>query len=785
MRAPAGWAGALAFLVLGGALTARAGTDVPGAGKARAILVPLEKGPSWRDLAFLAALSASARANQGKPLVLALPPGGEVRPEAVDFLKRLAPREVFLLGPPKGQRHPRPAWARPLRAASAGGAALVLARTFWAQADQAVLCREDDYSSGLAASVLAARLGAPLLFTGPGKRAGKVPALLKRLGVNRILLVGRRPPLPERLLPGVKREILSSPLQVLSWMRKHGLKVRYLAAANPLDRKMGWGRRLSLAAPLLAAGRQGALAVLGFRTRWKVPFPSKALNSPPKGCKGPFLWRWGGEVKLGGMRIPFVLGGRKGRLPHLVRLDRNGDGDFGDKGEGPFRTCDLLGLQGKRWVLSLRPRTRRKGPVALELTWPRAGLVHERLKAFEKGIGRGNFHLCLVGPPQSIPPFFIRKNDNDLVDLPSDMPYAQADPDPFSDIPLGRFVAEDAPSATLQACRSLFYDSLLDPSWEGRASLAAWSRTPAPLLRNVGFQGPYLHQGPVEIEPWSPATRSAVLIHNSHSWWLGLGGKTVSWDTQVLFAPCLVESGGCLSAALDRDALHRSVALRLLRNGAVGFVGNVREGIGQSGHFRTAFLNGVLAGKTLGEAYLYAQNSMKFVMLERGGRRSRGYRYQFYNAAFYGDPALRIHLPSPPAAAPARVEAKGNVLTVRAPSTWWKVEQYIPKDWKYKESPRIYTYRGAGVGVDRHWDPKHHRDQEDLYFLASYKTRRKVSGLVQLGSPPPPLGWTGKFFLDEHPDGARTLLWRVKFLQFDMATGRIEEKIDSMSIRIK
>ncbi len=759
---------------------------LPAKGEARAFLVALEAGPSWKDMAFLAALPASARLNGGRPLVLALPSGGTIRPETADFLRRLEPGGAFLLGPRKGRKPPRPAWAQPLPASSAEGAALVLARTFWGDAARAVLCGKDDYPSGLAASALAARLGVPLLFAGPGVASKRLRSLLGRLGTREILLVGKEGVLTGGGLPGgVKTVRLESPLRVLAWMEKQGLPVRYLAAANPGDRKTGWNRCASLAAPLLAAGREGAVAVLSLQTRWKVPFPSRPLKAASRGWGGSFLWKWGGDVVLGKKRIPFVLGGRKGRLPWLVRFDLDGNGSFGDEGEGPFRTCDLLEIQGKRWVLTLRPRTRKKGPVILELTRPPAGVVRKRLGAYERLLGGKTFDLCLVGPPGAIPPALVRKSEDQVSDLPSDMPYAQLDPDPFADVPLGRFVAEDVYSAVLQACRSLFYETLLDPSWENRASLAAWSRTPAPLLRNAGFQGPYLHQGPAEIGPWSPVTRSAVLIHNSHSWWLGLGGKTVSWDTQVLFAPCLVESGGCLAAALDRDALHRSVALRLLRNGAVAFAGNVRVGIGQSGHFRTAFLNGVLAGKSLGEAYLYAQNSMKVVMLERGERGRGPYRYQFYNAAFYGDPALGIHLPGPPRAAPARVEQHGSILTVRAPSRWWKVEQYIPRDWKYKESPKIYTYRGPGVGVDRHWDGKHHRDQEDLYFLATFRTHRKIKTLEPLGSPPPPLGWTGKSFIDEHPDGTRTLLWRVKFLQFDMATGRIQKKIDTLSFRVK
>ena len=88
----------------------------------------------------------------------------------------------------------------------------------------------------------------------------------------------------------------------------------------------------------------------------------------------------------------------------------------------------------------------------------------------------------------------------------------------------------------------------------------------------------------------------------AHSWWHDLG-QTYDWESEVLIAPTLVESGGCLTAALDYQADFRSVISRFLRNGAVGFHGNARPGIAYQEQLRMEFWNGVLAGDTIGQAH--------------------------------------------------------------------------------------------------------------------------------------------------------------------------------------
>lgn len=124
-------------------------------------------------------------------------------------------------------------------------------------------------------------------------------------------------------------------------------------------------------------------------------------------------------------------------------------------------------------------------------------------------------------------------------------------------------------------------------------------------------------------------------------------------------------------------------------------------------------------------------------------------------------------------------------MTVHASEKWWKVKQHIPRDRKYKGSRKLYTFRGPGVGVERHWTGRFRRDLEDLYFLASHNTRRRVKSLLELWKFFPPLGWKGKGFVDEHPDGTRTILWRVKLIHFSMETGKALETIGSISFRIK
>ena len=52
-------------------------------------------------------------------------------------------------------------------------------------------------------------------------------------------------------------------------------------------------------------------------------------------------------------------------------------------------------------------------------------------------------------------------------------------------------------------------------------------------------------------------------------------------------------------------------------------------------------------------------------------------------------------------------------------------------------------------------------------------------------SPPKPLGWRGKLFVDEHADGTRTYRWRVQLIDFDQIKGKILAKVARIDYRIE
>jgi hypothetical protein len=468
-------------------------------------------------------------------------------------------------------------------------------------------------------------------------------------------------------------------------LHARGRAVDYLAVAAPADRTSGQRRKLSLSAAVLAAGRKGAIGLLG--TADAAPADFDTARAGIAACLGP-------------------LGGR------------------------------------------------------LE-------------------------HLCLAAGPDVIPMAVVPGSGAGIdTDPPSDLEYGNIDADPFVELAVGRFVAEDAAAGTLLAARSLAYERLFTPKAGGVLALAEWERVWSPLFANVGFAKPAWHEGVKPIGQDSPLASASAIVHSAHSSWLQLG-ETYVHDSRVLLAPCLVETGGCSPAALDSDPEHRSVALRLLRNGAIGFVGSVRRAVAQHELYRTEFWNAVLAGQSLGQANRHALNRALVACLARDEDKRAILRYQLLNAACYGDPALVLHLPSKPRTRAASAELRGREVTVRAPAEWSRVEHYAPPDWKYEASPTIYSWRGAGVGVESSWDGANRRNHEVLVYTAEVRTERAVTGLVSLDQPAAPTGWDGRYFVDEHADGTRSVYFRVQLMDFDMSTGKVREKLERLRLRLQ
>ena len=773
----------------------------PGSGGRAVFVVRLPDCPSWEDFAFLAAVPAATVCSDGRPALIALDESGAITREIDDYLRRYKPQALYCLGPPPRQAADA---ARPwqvLDADSADAAACLLARTFWKAADTVVVCREGDYAMALVASALAARLRSPLLFSMAERASVETAKLLKELAARRAIVVGSVPKAAAALKEtGLAVVELKDAPALLAWMREQKLATPYFAVVNPLDREATVIRKLSLAAPLLAAARQGMVVPLAYKTLWKAPFVgAECKANPPKGTPESRKPPRRGLTSANGHPFAFVVtSGRNDKDYFAVNVDLNGNGDFSDPGEGPFRTGDLVTLGGTRYSLTLGEKNG-AGRADVRLTFPCADQIVADLKAFYAAAGGPPEHLCIVGFPDAIPQAIVRESADSNRDLPSDFPFANADGDLFAEIAPGRLIAESASFATLYASRVITYPMLLDPSWAKMAGQARWENTYAPLFENVGYTMAPHHD--VDTLKWiekptdkskgkrakafdqsSPLTHVAVLAHQAHSWWHDLG-QTYDWESDVLLAPTLVESGGCLATALDRQPDFRSVVARLMRNGAVGFEGNALPAIAYDEQQRIVFWNAVLEGQTIGQAHRRAGNSTVATVLETNQLAGGPNYYQLYIRGLFGDPAFALHVPSPPRSAPARVEATGDLVSVHAPAAWWPTRIRVPEDWKKWNDKDLYVLRGAGTYPNRHWIGEGY-DAEETYVDAAFRAERKVKSIEQVQSPPKPLGWTGKYVVDEHADGTRTYRWRVRLVDFDQPKGTITNKVDRLDYRI-
>ncbi|MDX2066668.1 MAG: hypothetical protein SFX74_13100 [Fimbriimonadaceae bacterium] len=757
------------------------------------LMVRLDAGPSWRDLAYLAAIPASQRVNAGGPSLIADDGAAGLDALLRDTLRRYRPDRIVRLG--DGTLNAAlPTAPEPLVATNADDAARVMSRRFWKTSRYVVICDERSYALALVAAPVAARLGGPLLFARDGQLSAGTREELRRLDARQTVWIGAGPKTAEAgitVLPDAER--------VLEWFGKRGQPVRYLAAVNPQDREHGTIRKLSLLGAQFAAGRGGLLVPLDYAVQWKRAMPTTAHDGKAPGGKlptgvapaaGPIKR---GSIDVGGAPRPFWLtrSGEETELKLYVELDPKG------AIQGPYVSGDEIELNGKPWAISLGTRTK-FGQTEVHLTWPTAGVLTDRLAQYYRANGGSPEHLCLVGFPDSLPHAIIGKGGI-VEEQASDLPFAMTDSSGYPRIGVGRIIAESVGFGSLLAARSLAYGELQPRDWIGRASQAEWENSLGPLFENVGYARPHHLRG--EDVPWtvppkageggtraasfsqdSPLAESAVLAHSEHSWWRGLGSM-FNWDADVTMAPTIVESGGCGTACLDREADNRSVVARLLRVGAVSFAGGSRELSAQAQVMRSAYWNGVLAGKTLGQAHRDAQFTSVMTIRDLDEGPGGAYRYNTQVRMLFGDPALRLRVPSKPISPPARTVHRGDTVTVHAPAKWSTVKMVVPPDWKDWAGKDLYVIRGAGSYTLSHWGPDGH-DVETSLVNAEFTTSKPVTSIRQITTVATPLGWRGKWHSVRNADGTYTTRFAVQMVDFDAKTGKIRRQVDAIRYRL-
>ena len=459
------------------------------------MLVPLPAETAWQDMAFLSAIPAATVANNGAPSLVALDETATLSPEILDYARRYRPDQVVLLGGEAKGLVVAGRTCNVLKASSAEEAACLLSATFWKTSAVAVLCTTNNYEAALVAAPLAARLRAPLLFVGAQGLSKSTLQEIRRLKIRELILIGNL----RGGVPALKQEarevtVLLGARDVMAWMRKRVLPVTYLAALNPMDREKTVIKKLSLAGALLAAGRQGLVAPLTYDVKWKVPFKGTELKGDlPAGVPKSEAKAKEGRIVLGKKEYAFIYTSVPKEKDRKVYIDLNGDGTYSGPKEGPFLTGDLLDLDGKRYALTLGGGNNETAkPAEVHLTWPLAESLVEDLQRYYEALGTSPEHLCLVGFPDAIPQAIIGKGGV-VQELTSDLPYSNADADPFAEIGVARVIGENVSFATIFASRVLTYTSLLDAEWMNRACQARWENTSAKQFENVGFDASYLH----------------------------------------------------------------------------------------------------------------------------------------------------------------------------------------------------------------------------------------------------------------------------------------------------
>lgn len=758
------------------------------------ILIPLDQDPSWRDMAFLAAMPASEMVNKGGGSLIATPSDQSIGPEIRDYLRRYRPETIIQLNE-SGQisSHVKSLSAggsrRAIKVSSALEASIKLSKQFWKSSRAVILVRENDYDSALVGAPLAALLKAPLLYYSGADLPPTIVAEMKRLGATEVVALGAKAPKLKTavtLLPGAT--------EVMTWVKRRGRKVSYLAAVNPLDREKFTTRKLSLSGAQLAAGRGGLVAPLKFDVEWKRAFNSALFTGTlPQGVPKSAAPAKSGTLAIGSTSNPFFLTGQPEERDLRLSIDKGGKGQFA----AALASGDEIELDGRKWAVSLGTRTK-FGQTDVHLTWPTANLLKIELERYYKALGSHPEHLCLVGFPDALPHAIIGQGGV-VEEQASDLPYALVGQGQFAEIGVARLIAENISFGSLYASRALTYQKLSNAEWEESASQAEWENSLGPLFENVGFKAPYHLSGsdvPWKVAPApdkegvrspsfaqnSPLANSAVIAHSEHSWWRSLG-TMFTYDAEVTLAPTVVESGGCGTACLDREVDNRSVVARLLRLGAVSFAGGAREHSAEAQPLRMEFWNAVLAGETLGQAHRRALNAGLLIVKDQQEGPGGGYRYNTNIRMQFGDPALAIKVPSAPKTAPARAELKGNKVTVLAPERWTVVKTIVPPDWKDWAGRDLFAVRGSGAVAMSSWSGDGH-DKETLLVMAVFTTAKKVKSIKQAGTVKAPLGWKGTWYSSLNPDGTYTHRFAVRMIDFDEVKGRIRSKVDRVDYEL-
>lgn len=424
-------------------------------------------------------------------------------------------------------------------------------------------------------------------------------------------------------------------------------------------------------------------------------------------------------------------------------------------------------------------------------------IISAELNQLYAAIGRYPEYLAIVGNARSMPMSYSAPNESDgqFHDPPTDFDYANADADPFADIAVGRIMAYDVFDATLAASRISTYERLLDGTWNRTlAGVGAdWDASiQAAAAANYGFA--HLDLTGVDLVESDQAVEAGIIVNNFHSAAVTLGGSISCGSTNIL-APAVVLSSGCAVGAIDFEMLGHDgtsafyrgtpavVINDLFRLGAVGVLASTRADTGGGSMVVSKMLDSALAGNPLGRSWM--DGCLHFT-INLGAWSERRMSMHF------GDPALRMHVPSAPAVPPASHTVVGDdcgaVVQVSIPQTLFTPQM----------DPGMCAH--WGLSSPKYWGTKAglHGSDVDAFYVVRCTTPKPLQSLEDVEGWPIVRSWVwgdiglglvGSPVMDVLRDGTTQAVWiaRANIMDWEGAGGGTVPlaSATSMSFRLR
>lgn len=422
---------------------------------------------------------------------------------------------------------------------------------------------------------------------------------------------------------------------------------------------------------------------------------------------------------------------------------------------------------------------RRKGLVLPLQNASSAQNIYNELQSTYTALSYHPVYLAIVGSSTGFPMRFVDDEVfSDQPDIGTDFHYSNVDADPFPDIALGRINAENVFYGSLVVSRISTYDDLQDGTWDKQmAQIGTWNYVEAaPLLKYYGYTEPeYLVGQSVDHHD----IEAAFILHRAHSSHASLGGAFTYANADAVLAPAIVVSKGCSVAGIYQPG-NNYISRKLMRLGAVAFVGTTRISTALKSQAIIGFMNKALEGRPLGQAFRHGLITTTVRLLNEPG--SKVTQRAIWNLQFYGDPAMSMQPPDQPATSSMvkkdngiRIDIVDNVLT----------DEHNPEvliEWGY-DGEHIYHAELPGVDSLTNWGGQY--DVHRQVYTAAYPATSNIASITAKGSYPSPLGLVGSHHADDHQDGTKTVYWHVRVLDFDQESGQVVQKLDSIEFEVQ